>query len=77
MTKIYFVETYFNRSSLPGGEDAQTEGLARWKSLDKEEKERYRSPRLPATDCGAGGKRKREEDGEPTDKKQKTVGAGH
>ena len=74
LNKVNFVETYFNRSSLRGGEDAQTEGLARWKSLEKEEKERYRSPRLP--DCGAGGKRKREEDGEPTDKKQKTVGAG-
>ena len=75
LNKINFVETYFNRSSLPGGEDAQTEGLARWKSLDKEEKDRYRIPRLPDGGGGAG-KRKREEDAEPRDKKQKTAGGG-
>merc|ERR1711874_7083 len=57
-----------NKSSL--GEDAESEGLTQWKSLAKEEKERYRTPRLP--DCS--GKRKREEEPSPTEKKQQKTG---
>ena len=38
-----------NKESLAGGggEDVNAVGLKRWKDLSKEEKERYKSPRVP------------------------------
>ena len=37
-----------NKESLAcGGEDVNAAGLKRWKDLSKEEKERYKSPRVP------------------------------
>jgi len=61
-----------NKASLAQGEEAQEEGLARWKALDKEEKDKYRIPRIPVVSDKTGDKRKRVDSDETMEKKQKT-----
>lgn len=62
-----------NKSSLGGtGDDAQEEGLSQWKALGKEEKDKYRTPRVPALGDKGGDKRKRSDGDEAVEKKQKT-----
>merc|ERR1719319_1692353 len=62
-----------NKCSLGGGGDeAQEEGLSQWKALGKEEKDQYRTPRVPVVADKGGDKRKRSDGDEAPDKKQKT-----